>query len=59
MKLPAEQLEALDPEAIAGRRVGPYGAEVLARRDLLPAGFVTERTTLEDIILFLAKKEGD
>ena len=59
VKLPADQLEALDPAAVAGKRVGPYGAEVLAKRDLLPAGFVAERTTLEDIILFLAKKEGD
>ena len=58
VKLPAEQLEALDPEAVAGKRVGPYGAEILAKRDLLPAGFIAERTTLEDIILFLAK-EGD
>ena len=44
---------------MAGKRVGPYGAEVLVKRYLLPAGFVAERTTLEDIILFLAKKEGD
>ena len=58
VKLPAEELEALDPDAVAGKRVGSYGAEVLAKRDLLPAGFVAERTTLEDIILFLAKEDA-
>ena len=58
VKLPREQLEALDPTAVAGKRTGPYGAEALVRRALIPAGFVTERTSLEDIILFLAK-EGD
>ena len=58
VKLPAEQLEALDPAAVAGKRVGPYGAEVLAKRALLPAGFIAERTTLEDIILFLAKEDS-
>lgn len=58
VKLPAGELEALDPAAVAGKKVGPYGAEALVKRDLVPAGFVTERTTLEDIILFLAK-EGD
>ena len=58
VKLTGEQLEALDPAAVAGKKAGPYGAEVLAKRALLPSGFVTERTTLEDIILFLAK-EGE
>ena len=58
VKLTADQLSTLDPAAVAGKKVGPYGAEALVRRDLIPAGFVTERTSLEDIILFLAK-EGE
>ncbi len=56
VKLTAEQLEALDPEAVAGKRTGPYGGAALVRRGMIPAGFVTERTNLEDIILFLAKE---
>jgi ABC-2 type transport system ATP-binding protein len=56
VKLTAEQLSALDPAAVAGKKTGPYGAEALVRRDLIPGGFVTERTSLEDIILFLAKE---
>ena len=57
LKATAEQLDALDPSAVAGRRVGPYGAEALVRREEIPAGFVTEHTTLEDIILFLTREE--
>ena len=56
VKLTAEQLEALDPAAVVGKRTGPYGGAALVRRGMIPAGFVTERTNLEDIILFLAKE---
>ena len=56
VSLTAEQLEGLDPAAVAGRKVGPYGARALVRRSLIPAGFSVERTGLEDIILFLAKE---
>lgn len=54
----AEQLEELDPAAVAGKKVTPYGAQALVRRSGIPAGFVTERTNLEDIILFLAQEGG-
>ena len=59
VRLPAAQLQELDPAAIAGQRVGPYGAEALVRREKIPAGFVMEHTSLEDIILFLARKGGE
>ena len=56
LKGTARQLEELDPAAIAGKKVSPYGAQALVRRSLIPAGFVTEHTNLEDIILFLAQE---
>lgn len=59
VRLPVAQLQELDPAAIAGQRVGPYGAEALVRREKIPAGFVMEHTSLEDIILFLARKGGE
>lgn len=59
VRLPAAQLQELDPAAIAGQRVGPYGAEALVRREKIPADFVMEHTSLEDIILFLARKGGE
>ena len=57
VKLTGDQLEALDPGAVAGRKTGPYGTEALVRRDRIPPAFITEHTTLEDIILFLAREE--
>lgn len=58
LKLTARELEAVPPEAIQGRRDNAYGAEVLVRRELVSPGFRAEHATLEDIILFLARKEG-
>ena len=58
LKLDPQQLQELNPAAIAGVKEGPYGAEALVRRQQIPAQFVTEHTNLEDIILFLAKGEG-
>lgn len=58
LKLTTRELEDVPPEAIQGRRDNAYGAEVLVRRDLVSPGFRAEHATLEDIILFLARKEG-
>ena len=58
VKLTREQLAELDPAAVAGRKVTPYEAQALVRRDRIPPHFVTEHTSLEDIILFLAQEGG-
>lgn len=58
LKLTKEQLEAVPPEAIAGRRVNDYGAEVLVRKDAAADIFPSEHLTLEDIILFLGHNQG-
>lgn len=55
IKIGRQDLEALDPEALAGKREGKYGVEALVYRNLIPSTFATEHTSLEDIILFLAK----
>ena len=59
LKLTAEQLAELDPAAVAGKKITPYGAQALVRRSLIPATFTTEHTNLEDIILFLAQEGGN
>ena len=52
----ADQAESLDPEAVAGRENGPYGAvKCLVKRDDVPATLTLERPTVEDIILFMVK----
>ncbi len=56
LKLPEEKIEELPREAVHGVKKTPYGAEALVERAKVPAGFSFEYTTLEDIILFLAKE---
>ena len=57
VKCSAQQLERLDRTAVHGVRRGQFGAEVLAERALVPADLVADPATLEDIIVFTARKE--
>ena len=57
LKCSPQELAAVDPAVIHGKRVGEYGAEALVDRDEAPRGLLVERPTLEDIILYLAKEE--
>lgn len=54
----SKMLADLPPEAILGKREGKYAMELFVRRDLLPGAFEAERAGIEDIMLFLAKKEA-
>lgn len=53
----AEQLEALDPAAVRGKRVGAFGCEALVRRDGVPQGWPVEPVNIEQVMLFLTKGE--
>jgi len=55
VKLSEEALQSLPNESIVGMKHGTYGVEALVRRSMLPAGMQTEITSLETIILFMAK----
>ena len=56
----ADQAESLDPEAVAGRENGPYGAvKCLVKRSGVPATLTLERPTVEDVILFMVKGAKD
>lgn len=55
VKMPAQRFESVPPEAVKSKKVTPYGVEALVIRSMLSNAFSTEYTTLEDIILFLAK----
>lgn len=57
VKCSAQQLERLDKKAVHGVRRGQFGAEVLAERALVPADLMADPATLEDIIVFTARKE--
>ena len=55
IRLPEERLRELPEESIISRRESGYGTEALVLRGGIPAAIPTEHTSLEDIILFLAK----
>ena len=55
IRLPEERLRELPEESIISRRASSYGTEALVLRSGIPAAIPTEHTSLEDIILFLAK----
>ena len=55
VRLPEERLRELPEESIISRRASGYATEALVLRGDIPAAIPTEHTSLEDIILFLAK----
>ena len=52
----ADNLDQLPQDAIISSKASPYGTEALVKKAMLPHGMQTEFTTLENIILFLAKR---
>ena len=56
VKTTQSALDQLPQDAIVSSKSGPYGVEALVKKELLPHGMQTEFTTLENIILFLAKR---
>lgn len=55
VRLPEERLRELPEESVISRRTSGYATEALVLRGGIPAAIPTEHTSLEDIILFLAK----
>ena len=57
LKLTQQELEAIPPEAICAKKDGKFGVELLVKRAMISSAFPTEHSTLEDVILLLAKEE--
>ena len=55
IRLPEERLKELPEESVISCRASGYGTEALVLRGGIPAAIPTEHTSLEDIILFMAK----
>lgn len=53
----AEQLAALEPSAVRGKRIGAFGCEALVRRDGIPASWPVEPVNIEQMMLFLTRGE--
>ena len=51
-----ETLDCLLPEAVVAREESRYGGvRALVRRELAPSGFLLEKPSVEDVVLFLVK----
>ena len=55
VKTTQSALDQFPADTVVSSKSGPYGVEALVRKARLPHGVQTEFTTLETIILFLAK----
>ena len=53
----AAQLEELDEAAVVSRRVTPYGAEALVRRESVPAGSTLTPVSIEELFVLMVKGE--
>lgn len=50
-----EQLSALPPEAVIGRKATAYGVEAIAARDAVPAGLSLSPIDIEELFIFMVK----
>lgn len=51
-----EQLSALPPEAVIGRKETAYGVEAIAARDAVPAGLSLSPIDVEELFIFMVKE---
>lgn len=58
IKLSNEELKSISEKAIISTKDTSYGVEALIIKSEIPSTFKTEHTSLEDIILFFARKEA-
>lgn len=57
LRCTADQLSALDPSVVRGKRMGTFGCEALVRRDGVPQGWPVEPVNIEQVMLFLTRGE--
>lgn len=53
----AEELSALAPEAVYGKKQNPYGVEALVKRDALPAGMAANPVDIEQLFIYMVKED--
>ena len=51
------EAEELDAGAVYSKRVTPYGAEALVRRDAVPAGSNLSPVSIEELFVLMVKGE--
>ncbi len=55
LRMSKSDFQAIDEKAIIGKKVTDYGVEALVLKSAVSGAFATERSNIEDIILFIAK----
>ena len=53
-----EDFEALDPNAIKGKKESPYGVEVIVDKTLVPSHWITTPVNIEDLFVFMVKEDA-
>lgn len=53
-----EDLAALEPSAIKGKKVTHYGVEAIVVRDMVPAGLRLSPISIEELFVFMSKEEN-
>lgn len=52
----AAELEGIDPAAVIGRKIRPYGVSAIVRRSNLPAGLNWTPVSIEELFVFMTKE---
>ncbi len=53
----ADQLQALPEDSIVGKKLSPYGAQVLVKRQGLPEGLSLSPVDIEQLFIFMTKED--
>lgn len=53
----AEEINRLPEESVIGKKIMPYGAEAIVRRKSVPEGAVAEPIDIEQLFVFMVRKE--
>lgn len=59
VRVPREQAAQLDRAAILGKRETPYGAELLLRRQHVPAGWDCAPVSIEELFVYMVREDAE
>ena len=51
------EIEALPDRYVIGKKITPYGAEAIVRREAVPAGLESDPADIEQLFIFMVRKE--
>ena len=57
LKCTDEEFESVDKTAVIGKHRSDFGVTALVKRHAVPDGLLTEKPTIEDMLLYMTKEE--